>query len=492
MTAYSSPKHYPNLSPSGLTRGFRSDTDPRVKSEDDTEVRTYSSPKTPDFLDNLKATMDQVQPYRIFGKVLDVQGLVVVASADLPHISIGAGVIIQKGSSTLRVEVIALHGARATILLADSVQGLSVGDTVEYKLLPLRLAPTMSWCGRVLDAFGAPCDDKGPLMLGTRFLSLRNPAIPAQKRFKLKEPLDLGVRSLNAFTTACKGQRLGIFSGSGVGKSVLLSMLARYTQCDVAVIGMIGERGRELKEFIEDTLGLQGMQKSIIVVATSNEPPLARRQAAYTTLTIAEGLRDQGKDVLCIVDSITRFAMAQREIGLSAGEPPTTKGYPPSTFSELAMLCERAGPGYEECEPEIIPGGSITGFFSVLVDGDDHNEPIADAVRGILDGHIVLDRQIAQRGHYPAVNVLKSLSRLASKAQTDAQKDLVQEARQILSTYDDMSDLIRLGAYQSGANFEVDRAIMLHHAFEEFLTQKPEEHSTIDETFDMLEKILRP
>ncbi len=450
------------------------------------------SDRIPDFLDNLKATLDQIQPYRIFGKVLDVRGLVVEASADLPHVMIGGGVSIQKGNATLRGEVIALHGNRAAILLADPVQGLSIGDTVEYSLLPLRIAPNEGWCGRILDPFGQPCDDKGPLILGTRFLNLRTQAIPAQKRFKLKDPLDLGVRSLNAFATACKGQRLGIFAGSGVGKSVLLSMLARYAECDVAVIGLIGERGRELKEFVEDTLGPQGLQKSIIVVATSNEPPLARRQAAYTALTIAEGLRDQGKDVLCILDSITRFAMAQREIGLSAGEPPTTKGYPPSVFSELAMLCERAGPGCEEAEPDIIPGGSITGLFSVLVDGDDHNEPIADAARGILDGHIVLDRQMAQRGHYPAVNVLKSLSRLASKAQSDEQKALVQEARKILSTYDDMSDLIRLGAYQSGSNFEVDRAIMLHDAFEKFLTQKPEEHSTIEQTFEMLEGILTP
>jgi len=443
-----------------------------------------------DFLENLETSLKQLQPFRIFGTVIDIQGLVVTASADLPHIVIGCGVTIQKQSNILRGEVVALHQNQAVILLASPVHGLSVGDTVEYSLLPLQLAPSMSWCGRILDAFGEPCDGQSPLIPGPRLLNLRNSPIPAQKRFKIHTPIDLGVRALNSFTTACKGQRLGIFAGSGVGKSVLLSMLARFTECEVAVIGLIGERGRELKEFIEDTLGPQGLKKSIIVVATSDEPPLARRQAAYTALTIAEGLRDQGKDVLCILDSLTRFAMAQREIGLSAGEPPTTKGYPPSVFSELAMLCERAGPGYEFPEANIIPGGSITGLFSVLVDGDDHNEPISDAVRGILDGHIVLDRDIAQRGHYPAINVLKSLSRLSSTAQTDEQKSLIQQARQILSTYNDMADLIRLGAYQTGSNADVDRTIKLYPAFSNFLMQKPHEFTSIHKTFDDLQQIL--
>ena len=276
---------------------------------------------------------------------------------------------------------------------------------------------------------------------------------------------------------------MGIFSGSGVGKSVLLSMLARYTASDVAVIGLIGERGREVQEFIEDDLGEEGLARSIVVVATSDESALMRRQAAYMTLSLSEYFRDRGERVLCLIDSITRFAMAQREIGLSCGEPPTTKGYTPTVFSELPRLLERAGPG-------LVGSGSITGLFTVLVDGDDHNEPIADAVRGILDGHIVMDRAIAERGRFPAIDVLKSVSRTMPKCNTGEEQGLVTAARRQLATYEDMAELIRLGAYRRGTDPTVDEAIHYYPKIEAFLAQQKEEHTDLANCYRSLADIL--
>jgi len=289
----------------------------------------------------------------------------------------------------------------------------------------------------------------------------RNLPPPAHSRQRVGPPLDLGVRALNTFLTCCRGQRMGIFAGSGVGKSVLLSMLARNVDADVSVIGLVGERGREVQEFLQDDLGEDGLARSVVVVATSDEPALMRRQAAYLTLAISEYFRDEDRDVLCLMDSVTRFAMAQREIGLSAGEPPTAKGYTPTVFTELPKLLERAGPGMGQ--------GTITGIFTVLVDGDDHNEPIADAVRGILDGHIVMQRSIAERGRYPAINVLKSVSRTMPKSADPAYLPILTRAKQVMATYADMEELIRLGAYRAGSSPEVDEAIRLHESLEDFL-----------------------
>jgi flagellum-specific ATP synthase len=277
---------------------------------------------------------------------------------------------------------------------------------------------------------------------------------------------------------------MGIFAGSGVGKSVLLSMMARYTEADISVIGLVGERGREVQEFLEDDLGEEGLKRSVVIVATGDEPALMRRQAAYTTLSVAEYFRNQGHNVLCMMDSVTRFAMAQREIGLSAGEPPTSKGYPPTTFGELARLLERAGPGAPE-------QGHITGIFSVLVEGDDTNEPISDAVRGIIDGHIVMDRDIADRGRYPAIDVLKSISRALPKALSDERNELLRQAKKIITTYEDMEELIRLGAYRKGSDPSVDEAIKLYPQIESFLSQDKEEQSSIEESFKMLKEIIR-
>jgi flagellum-specific ATP synthase len=286
------------------------------------------------------------------------------------------------------------------------------------------------------------------------------------------------------FTTACSGQRLGIFAGSGVGKSVLLSMIARYTAADVIVIGLIGERGREVQEFLQDDLGPEGLARSVVIVATSDESALMRRQAAYLTLSTAEYFRDQGLKVLCLMDSVTRFAMAQREIGLASGEPPASRGYTPSVFAELPRLLERAGPGVQG-------SGSITGLFTVLVEGDDHNEPVADAVRGILDGHIVLERAIAERGRFPAVNVLKSISRTMPGCNRPEEQVLVNEARRTLAVYDNMAELIRLGAYKAGSDPEVDRAIQLYPQLEAFLAQQKAERGELASGYQRMAEILR-
>ena len=275
---------------------------------------------------------------------------------------------------------------------------------------------------------------------------------------------------------------MGIFAGSGVGKSVLLSMLARYAEADVNVIGLIGERGREVQEWLEDDLGPEGLARSVVVVATSDEPPLMRRQAAYLTMALSEYFRDQDRDVLCLMDSVTRFAMALREIGLSAGEPPASKGYTPSVFAELPRLLERAGPGMED--------GSVTGLFTVLVEGDDHNEPIADAVRGILDGHIVLERAVAERNRYPAINLLRSVSRTMPDCNSEGENALVGRARNLLSTYENMAELIRIGAYKQGSDPAVDEAIRFTPAIEEFLNQQKNERTGIEETYTRLAEIL--
>jgi flagellum-specific ATP synthase len=342
--------------------------------------------------------------------------------------------------------------------------------------------PTNAWLGRVIDALGRPVDGKGPLPDGPALFPFRRDPPPAHARQRVAGPLDLGVRAVNTFLTTCLGQRMGIFAGSGVGKSVLLSMLARYTAADVAVIGLVGERGREVQEFLQDDLGEEGLARSVVIVATSDEPALMRRNAAYLTLTMSEYFRDQGASVLCMIESVTRFAMAQRDIGLAAGEPPTAKGYTPTVFNELPRLLERAGPGTGE--------GTITGIFTVLVEGDDHNEPVADAVRGILDGHIVMERAIAERGRYPAINVLKSVSRTMPRSADPQFWPVVRRARQILATYADMEELIRLGAYRAGSSTEVDEAIRLFPQLDAFLNQSKEESTSIGDGYSRLADIL--
>jgi flagellum-specific ATP synthase len=337
--------------------------------------------------------------------------------------------------------------------------------------------------GRVIDAFGQPLDGKGPLIKGSQAFDLQGIPTPAHQRKRVGGKINMGIRAINTFLTCCDGQRMGIFAGSGVGKSMMMAMITKFSDIEIKIIGLIGERGREVQEFIEDYLGEEGLAKAIVVVATSDESAIIRRQAAYLTLTLSEYFRDLGLNVLCMMDNLTRFAMAQREIGLAAGEPPTTKGYPPSVFSLLPKLLERAGPGAKG-------QGSITGLFSVLVENDDTNEPIADTVRGILDGHIVLDRKIARQGIYPAIDVLSSVSRTMPRCNNDYENNLVNRARGLLSTYDEMSDMIKLGAYKKGTDPEIDEAIDYHPAINAFISQNFNDSETLESSYKKLATLL--
>lgn len=435
-------------------------------------------------LDDILREIDRVPERRVFGRVSAILGMLVEIAGVEGNLAIGARChLIDRSNRHVGCEVVGFRNGRALALAFGALEGVGLGSKAIVVESDPVVYPTRAWLGRVVNALGEPIDGKGPLPSGAVGMRIRNTPPPAHARARVGEKIDLGVRAINTFATCCRGQRMGIFAASGVGKSVLLSMMARYAALDVNVIGLIGERGREVQEFIVDELGAEGLARSVIVVATSDESPLMRRQAAQLTMAVAEYFRDQGDDVLCLMDSVTRFAMAMREIGLSVGEPPASKGYTPSTFAELPRLLERAGPG-------LAGSGSITGLFTVLVEGDDHNEPIADAVRGILDGHIVLERSIAERGRYPAVNVLRSLSRTMPNCNTDPEIEIVRSARQHLSVYDDMAELIRLGAYRRGSDPNVDEAIRLYPHLEAFLGQKRGERSDLAGGYSRLADIL--
>ncbi|WP_374575848.1 flagellar protein export ATPase FliI [Phenylobacterium sp.] len=439
---------------------------------------------------NLVAAVERIDPLIVSGRVAAVNGLLIEARGGLTRLAVGARVEIERRSNTpLPAEVVGFRETRALLMPFGPVEGVAPGAEIRIEPLGSAVRPTKAWLGRIVDAFGEPIDGKGPLPQGVAAYPLRSPPPPAHARGRVGARLDLGVRAMNVFTTCCRGQRLGVFAGSGVGKSVLLSMLAKNADCDAVVVGLIGERGREVREFIEETLGEEGLKRAVVVVATSDEPALKRRQAAYMTLAVAEFLRDQDMEVLCLMDSVTRFAMAQREIGLAAGEPPTTKGYTPTVFTELPKLLERAGPG--PVRPDGTTAGPITGLFTVLVDGDDHNEPIADAVRGILDGHIVMERAIAERGRFPAINVLKSISRTMPGCQSMPEREIVTSARQALSAYANMEELIRIGAYRAGSDPQVDRAITLNPALEAFLGQDKDDATSLEDSFMALDHILQ-
>lgn len=443
----------------------------------------HSPPHLPPTVADLLSGVDAIPSKSLYGRVQGVRGLLIDVTGPLSSMAVGSRLNIEISEGAyLAAEVVGFQGDRALAMPFAAIEGVRRGCRAYVGPAASYLKPCEGWLGRVINAMGEPIDGKGPLPQGDRSVLLRRDPPSAHARKRVGAPLDLGVRALNTFTTCCEGQRMGIFAGSGVGKSVLLSMCARNTSADVSVIGLIGERGREVQEFLQDDLGDEGLARSVVVVATSDESALMRKQAAYVTLCVAESFRDEGLSVLCMMDSVTRFAMAQREIGLATGEPPTAKGYTPTVFSELPRLLERAGPGIDE--------GTITGLFTVLVDGDDHNEPVADAVRGILDGHIVMERAIAERGRYPAVNVLKSVSRTMPKSCAPEAWPFVQRAKQIMATYNDMEELIRLGAYRVGSSAEVDEAIRLHPFFEAFLSQSKEEATSISEGYQKLVAIL--
>ncbi|MFS2014874.1 flagellar protein export ATPase FliI [Azospirillum sp. CT11-132] len=434
-------------------------------------------------IDQLIRDIDQIPDCSRYGRVTAVSGLMVEVGGIEKELSVGGRCIVEtRDRRRIPCEVVGFRQGRALAMPFGALDGVGLGCRALVAGDQAMIYPTDAWLGRVVNALGEPVDGKGPLPKGPQGTPIRNNPPNAHSRARVGGKLDLGIRAINAFLTCCRGQRMGIFAGSGVGKSSVMSMLARFSAAEVAVIGLIGERGRELQEFITEDLGEEGLARSVVVCATSDEAPLMRKQAAYMTLAVAEHFRDQGRDVLCMMDSVTRFAMAQREIGLSAGEPPTTKGYPPTVFAELPRLLERAGPG-------VVGAGTITGLFTVLVDGDDHNEPIADAVRGILDGHIVMERKIGERGRYPAINILRSVSRTMPGCNTANENELVGYARRLLSSYDNMEEMIRLGAYRRGTDPQVDEAIHYQPALEAFLKQGKREATDLETSYAMLAEI---
>ena len=420
----------------------------------------------------------------VYGEVSAVRGLVIHVVGITQALSIGDYCTVQaRDGRQIFCEVVGFDKEKALAVPFGTVEGVSAGARVTFSGAKPAIYPSPGWLGRAINALGEPIDGLGPLPQGNKPYYIRANPPPAYNRGRVEGKVDIGVRSLNTFTTLCRGQRIGIFSGSGVGKSSLIGMIARNTVTPVTVLGLVGERGREAREFIEDDLGPEGMKRAILVLSTSDESPLLRRQCPYTAMAVAEYFRDTAQDVLVMMDSITRFAMASREIGLSAGEPVTSKGYTPMVFSEMPKLLERAGMGTDG-------RGSITGIFTVLVEGDDLTEPISDAARGILDGHIVLDRAIADRNRYPAVNALRSISRMMPACNTEAQNALVNRARQLMSAYDNMAELIRLGAYKAGSNPEVDEAISYHPKLEAFMAQRKDEKADLESGYRQLAEIL--
>lgn len=416
------------------------------------------------------------------GKVLEVQGLVIKAT--LPGASVGSIVEVRSQGSDNKfwAEVVGFKDQNVLMMPLGPMNGISFGSrvTLAKQIATVRVGNNV--LGRVINGLGQPIDGLGPMEQPRElplYKEVRNPLA----RRPIREPLDLGVRSINAALTVGRGQRVGILAGSGVGKSVLLGMMARYTEADINVIALIGERGRELREFIEDDLGPEGLKKSVIVVATSDQGPLIRMRGAYVAMAIAEYFSAQSKNVLLMMDSVTRFAMAQREIGLSIGEPPATKGYTPSVFSTLPKLLERAGSFENE--------GSITGLYTVLVEGDDMDDPIGDAVRSIVDGHFILSRRLAHQGHFPAVDILQSASRVMRSVTDSAHQELARDLREILATYREAEDLINIGAYKQGNNARIDRAVRLYQPIISFLKQKVEDKTNFSNSIKQLQQIMR-
>lgn len=446
-------------------------------------MNTVDSP--PSFVRNrLAHALQRVRQTRLVenrGRIVQVIGLVLESEG--PMAAVGEVCRIESGRSgeSTLAEVVGFRDHHVLLMPLGEVNGIHPGSEVVALGEPLRIPVGDALLGRVLDSLGQPLDDQGPLRADQHASVNFLPPHPL-KRQRIQTPFQTGVRAIDAFTPCGRGQRLGIFAGSGVGKSTLLGMIASRAEADVNVIALIGERGREVREFVEKDLDEAGRKKSVIVVATSNEPALARVKGAFAGMAIAEHFRDRGRNVLLMMDSVTRFAMAQREIGLAVGEPPATRGYTPSVFSLLPQLLERAGTGER---------GTMTGLFTVLVEADDMNDPIADAVRSILDGHIVLNRDLATQNHYPAIDVLESVSRLTRDLCAPAQLELAGRAREALAVYRKNQDLINIGAYPAGSNAAIDHAIRLREPLNRFLRQRVDETSTSGETWAVLEKALQ-
>ena len=433
--------------------------------------------------------------YRVRGRVVNVVGLTIESAGpdakmgDICMIypkSKGGSVVVDVQGRPAMAEVVGFHDGRVQLMPYENVAGIGDGSIVENTDSPLRINVGEGLIGHTLDGLGridGTHYGKGvPLENGISY-SVENMPPDPLTRDLVSDVLPLGVKAVDGLLTVGKGQRIGIFAGSGVGKSTLLGMFARNTKADINVIALIGERGREVREFIERDLGEEGMKRSIVVCATSDKPALERTKAAKTATSIAEYFRDKGKDVLLMMDSLTRFSMAQREIGLASGEPPVSRGYPPSVYAEMPRLLERAGRART---------GSITGLYTVLVDGDDFNEPITDAARGILDGHIVLNRKLAQKNHYPAIDVLASISRCMSTIVTPEQRRAAGQLKNVLATYQDAEDLINIGAYRAGANPHIDYAISKYEHVNTFLKQETDEKVDFENIVEQLEGIFNP
>lgn len=415
--------------------------------------------------------------YRHLGKVVKIVGLTIESVGPNAKLNDLCRIIIDQSKDiSIMAEVVGFRDKRLLLMPYESVEGLGVGCIVENTGHPLSVYVGDELLGHTLDGMGRPTDIAS-LPLHQEYPVDAPPPDPME-RMIINEVLPLGVKAVDGLITVGKGQRIGIFAGSGVGKSTLLGMFARNTKADINVIALIGERGREVREFIERDMGEEGMRRSVVIVATSDRPALLRRNAAKTATAIAEYFRDQGKDVLLMMDSLTRFSMAQREIGLASGEPPVTRGYPPSVYSEMPKLLERAGNSDK---------GSITGLYTVLVDGDDFNEPITDTARSILDGHIMLDRKLAHKNHYPAIDVLQSISRVMSSIADGRHKEAAGSLKNVLATYQEAEDLINIGAYKKGSNKNIDYAIEKIDAVNEFLLQETHDKFSFEEILEALE-----
>lgn len=424
--------------------------------------------------------LDELNPVRVDGRVSQITGLVIEATAHEGTVG-DTCEIRMDNQKPVKAEIVGFRDNKVLLMPLGETLGVSPGSKVVLSSQPLRVPVGSQLLGRILDGLGNPIDGKGPIK-SNQFKSIFNKPPNPMRRKRITNYLATGIKAIDGLITLGKGQRAGIFAGSGVGKSVLLGMIAKYTNADVNVIALIGERGREVREFIERDLGEEGLKRSVVVVATSDQAATVRLKGSLLATTIAEYFREQRKDVLLLMDSLTRTAMAQREIGLAAGEPPTTKGYTPSVFAMMPRLLERAGNS---------ENGSITGLYTVLVEGDDLDEPVSDTARSILDGHIVLARKLASRGHYPAVDVLNSVSRVKADVTTPEQADLGLEVLELMSVYKDSEDLINIGAYVKGSNPKVDKAVLHIDKINSFLRQDMKESSEFSQTMEELEKLIK-
>jgi len=430
-------------------------------------------------LPKLAEAVRQTDAVRLNGRVAQVVGVIVESVGPASRVGEICHIHTGRNRPPILAEVVGFRGNRVLLMPLSGMGDIAQGNEVIATDRPLTVRADRSLLGRVLDGLGRPLDG-GPLIVGGVELSVHHSPPHPLRRQRIREALPLGIRAIDAFLTCGKGQRVGIFSGSGVGKSTLLGMIARNSAADVNVIGLVGERGREVREFIEGCLGREGMGRSVVVVATSDQPAIQRLKAASVATAIAEYFRDQGLQVLLTMDSVTRIAWAQREIGLAIGEPPTTRGYTPSVFAALPQLLERSG---------AAETGTITGLYTILVEGDDLNEPVADTVRGILDGHIVLTRELAERGHYPAIDILASVSRLMPMVTTAEHRRAAASLRGLTATYRSAQDLISIGAYADGSNAEIDRAKAMFAPIQEFLVQGAEEHCEWADTTSRLQAL---